>query len=197
MKYFDITNVALEISQVNSPSEFRALFACHNMGISHAFRAEMPWIKSNEHIRLFQEHLTNAYFVVNSTEIAWFSSQEFITGSSSQKKVIKRDRKQCADMRSKKHGFSYTLLMIFDRLSRHLWFLKFGASFRPSQQSRFPISMTTTHGRAVILCMNFLLHGKDGRMLKLLKVGLREDCKANFGGNVLQGWEKNNMRCFC
>ena len=47
--------------------------------------------------------------------------------------------------------------------------------------------MTTTHGRAVILCMNFLLHGKDGRMLKLLKVDLREDCKANFGGNVLQG----------
>ena len=70
MKYFDITNVALEISQVNSPSEFRALFVCHNMGISHAFRAEMPGIKSNEHIRLFQEHLTNAYFVVISTEIA-------------------------------------------------------------------------------------------------------------------------------
>ena len=39
----------------------------------------------------------------------------------------------------------------------------------------------------VILCMNFLLHGKDGRMLKLLKVDLREDRKANFGGNVLQG----------
>ena len=35
--------------------------------------------------------------------------------------------------------------------------------------------------------MNFLLHGKDGRMLILLKVDLREDCKANFGGNVLQG----------
>ena len=47
--------------------------------------------------------------------------------------------------------------------------------------------MTTTHGRAVILCMNFLLHGKDGRMLKLLKVDLREDCKANFGGNVIKG----------
>ena len=47
--------------------------------------------------------------------------------------------------------------------------------------------MTTTHGRAVILCMNFLLHGKDGRMLERLKVDLREDCKANFGGNVLQG----------
>ena len=42
LKYFDITNVALEISQVNSPSEFRALFVCHNTGISHAFRAEMP-----------------------------------------------------------------------------------------------------------------------------------------------------------
>ena len=39
----------------------------------------------------------------------------------------------------------------------------------------------------VILCMNFLLHGQDGRMLKLLEVHLREDCKANFGGNVLQG----------
>ena len=39
--------------------------------------------------------------------------------------------------------------------------------------------MTTTHGRAVILCMNFLLHGKDGRMLKLLKVDLREDCFRN------------------
>ena len=47
--------------------------------------------------------------------------------------------------------------------------------------------MTTTHGCAVILCMNFLLHGKDGRMLKLLKVDLREDCKANFRGNVLKG----------
>ena len=47
--------------------------------------------------------------------------------------------------------------------------------------------MTTTHGHAVILSMNFLLHGKDGRMLKRLKVDLREDCKANFGGNVLQG----------
>ena len=57
--------------------------------------------------------------------------------------------------------------------------------------------MTTTHGRAVIPCMNFLLHGKDGRMLKLLKVDLREDFKANFGGNVLKGKEKNNMRCFC
>ena len=42
LQYFDITNVALEISQVNSPSEFRALFVCHNTGISHAFRAEMP-----------------------------------------------------------------------------------------------------------------------------------------------------------
>ena len=46
---------------------------------------------------------------------------------------------------------------------------------------------TTTHGRAVILCMNFLLHGKDDRMLKLLKVDLMEDCKANFAGNVLKG----------
>ena len=56
--------------------------------------------------------------------------------------------------------------------------------------------MTTTHGRAVILCMNFLLHGKDGRMLKRLKVDLREDCKANFGSNVLQGKTKTIHEMF-
>ena len=31
-------------------------------------------------------------------------------------------------------------------------------------------------------------------MLKPSRVDLREDCKANFGGNVLQGYENNNMR---
>ena len=56
-----------------------------------------------------------------------------------------------------------------------------------SFQVYLEFTVTTTHGRAVILCMNFLLHGKDGRMLKLLKVKLREDCKAIFGGNVLKG----------
>ena len=29
--------------------------------------------------------------------------------------------------------------------------------------------MTTTHDRAVILCMNFLLHGKDGPNVKTIK----------------------------
>ncbi len=93
----------------------------------------------------------NRYIVVNSTQIARFSSNTFTTGRSFQKMVIEQDRKHYADVKCEKQHFPNTLPMIFDRLSRHLgfsnlaWIFKFGMPFQASQQSRSPISMETSY----------------------------------------------------
>ena len=54
--------------------------------------------------------------------------------------VTDRDRKLWGDKKCEKHRFSYTLYVIFDRLSHHIGFLNLARLFGRVRKSGSPIS---------------------------------------------------------